>query len=991
MTESIKRLAFSLLLIFIAAAILLWSDRHNRHRDTLTQAAAAIPIAILQHSSNPMMDEIRSGVLDGLHGKGYNDGQNLGITIYNAEGDLPTGNLMSQKITSGDYRLAVSISTVMLQALANANRSAHISHVFGAVTSPVAAGVGIKALDSLDKPPYLTGLGTPQPVAEIFRLAKQINPALKTVGVVWNPAEVNSEYCTKQARAVSQELGLTLLEAPVEQAKDVREAAESLVARGAEAFWTGGDATVNATIDSLMEVAATARIPVFSNIAGHARHGGLFDLGADYHEVGEQIGRIAADILAGANPATLPVKDYVPKRILLNEKTRGALRATWTFPKALYAQANGIIDASGVEKTPGGLAAATTLAATVPVALQPGRTYKVGVAYFAPEPGINSVMAGLREGLKVLGLEEGRNLTFQTMHAQAEIAQIPTIGQVLDNSDADAILTLTTPVLQGVGMMAKNKPVVFTYVTDPLAAGAGKSFTEHLPNLTGIGSFPPVEDMITLTRKVLPGIHSLGTLYNPSEANSVKVADVLRDICRKAGIKLEEVPINTTADAVQAAQAVVARKVGAIVSVGDNTMYQALDAIAKVAKDAGIPLILDQPDFIAHDALMVVGVDYKESGRAAAEPLVQLLTGSKPATIPFRNVSKKSILLNEASAKRLNIVFPDEVRALATPVPVTATKSAPQTAAVQPPPKPLDHTWKIRRILYVESPPAEDAMRGIEDGFKAAGLQAGRDFELSDASAQGDMTILSGLADAANSDGTELLMPLSTPTLQTVLHKVKKIPVVFTFVADPFITGAGTDDNHHLPNVTGVYTLAPFKEMVLLLKQYFPAIHSVGTLFTPGEDNSVHNLEVFEKAAIENGLTVSKLPVNSASELPNAALAMASQPIDAWVQTLDNQIVSGFTAIAQAALRAKKPLFTFTESGVEQGAAVAYSMDYYQSGFDAALKAAEVMRGKPPGEIPFSKPSKISLVISEENARALQLPLPAELVGKADKRLAHHQ
>lgn len=250
MTESIKRLAFSLLLVVIAAAILLWSDRHNRHRDAAPQVAAtaAIPIAILQHSSNPMMDEIRSGVLDGLHGKGYNDGQNLGVTTYNAEGDLPTGNLMSQKIISGDYRLAVSISTVMLQALANANRSAHINHVFGAVTSPVAAGVGIKALDSLDKPPYLTGIGTPQPVAEIFRLAKQINPALKTVGVVWNPAEVNSEYCTKQARAVSLELGLTLLEAPVEQAKDVREAAESLVARGAEAFWTGGDATVNATI-----------------------------------------------------------------------------------------------------------------------------------------------------------------------------------------------------------------------------------------------------------------------------------------------------------------------------------------------------------------------------------------------------------------------------------------------------------------------------------------------------------------------------------------------------------------------------------------------------------------------------------------------------------------------------------------------------------------------------------------------------------------------
>ncbi|MEY3880596.1 MAG: hypothetical protein RIQ94_1392, partial [Pseudomonadota bacterium] len=539
MTEANKRIAFSLLLIVMASAILLWSDRHNRHaqNNIKTSVTTVIPLAILQHSSNPLMDDVRSGVLDALNARGYKDGQNLAITTYNPEGDLPTANLMAQKIISGDYRLAISISTVMLQALANANRTGRVTHVFGAVTVPVASGVGIKALDSLDKPAHLTGLGTPQPVAEIFRMAKQVNPALKTVGVVWNPAEVNSEFCTKQARAVSAELGLVLLEAPVEQAKDIREAAQSLVARGAEAIWTGGDATVNSAVDSLIEVASTAHIPVFSNISGHVRKGSLFDLGADYHEVGEQVGQLVADILSGANPAAIPVKNYMPKRILLNEKTRKALLTPWLFSKEMYAQAASVIGENGLEVK--AIDHAVTNILPSPITIQAGKNYKVGVAYFAPEPGIDSVMAGLREGLNVLGLlreglnvlglEEGRNLSFQNIHAQGEIAQIPTIGQVLDSSDVDAILTLTTPVLQGVGMMAKHKPVVFTYVSDPLAAGAGKSFAEHLTNLTGIGSFPPVEDMLVMTRKVLPGIHSLGTLYNPSEVNSVKVVGVLRD------------------------------------------------------------------------------------------------------------------------------------------------------------------------------------------------------------------------------------------------------------------------------------------------------------------------------------------------------------------------------------------------------------------------------------------------------------------------------
>jgi ABC-type uncharacterized transport system substrate-binding protein len=489
--------------------------------------------------------------------------------------------------------------------------------------------------------------------------------------------------------------------------------------------------------------------------------------------------------------------------------------------------------------------------------------------------------------------------------------------------------------------------------------------------------------MLALTRKVLPGIHSLGTLYNPSEINSVKVAEVLRELCGKSGIVLEEVPINTTADAVQATQALIARNVGAFFSVGDNTMYQALDAIASIATKAGIPLILDQPEFIGHDALMVVGVDYKESGRAAAEPLAQVLTGKKPALMPFRNVSKKSTLLNEAIAKRLNIVFSDEVRAQATPSSIGGNSNK----VLQP----LDHQWKIKRVSYVESLPAEENIRGIDAGFKAAGLQSGRDFVLSDVSAQGDMTVLSALADSIGSDGTELVMTVSTPSLQTIMHKIKKIPVLFSLVSNAVIAGAGTDDTNHLSNVTGVSVPAPVEEMIMMIKQYFPEVHRVGSLFTPGEDNSVYNMNLFEKVALQHGFSVSKLPVNSSSELPNAALAMASQPIDAWVQIVDNQMVSGFVAIAQAATRAKKPLFTFSKSGVEQGAAVAYSTDYYQAGFDTAIKAVEVMRGKAPSQIPFSRTSKINLIVSEENAKALHMKIPAALLDTADIRLSHHQ
>lgn len=978
----VQRLGFALTLILLAAAMLLWSDRHSRHAQGPTPLPVSrIPVALLVHSSNPLFDDTRRGVIDGLAARGFRDGQEIAVTLYNPEGDLPTGNLMAQKIASGNDRLAISVSTVMLQALANANKLGRLPQVFGAVTSPVGAGVGIRALDSLDKPPQLTGIGTPQPVEDSFRLARRLNPALKTVGVVWNPAEVNSEICTRRARSISAELGITLLEAPVEQTKDVREAAESLVARGAEAFWTGGDATVNNAVDSLMGVARAARLPVFSNMAGHVRNGGLFDLGANYYEVGEEIGRIAGDILAGADPARMPVRDYLPRRLLLNEQVRTGLRDAWQFPADVRAEASETLPAVGTP--PADQPTAGSGSGGIP-GPQLGRNYRVGVAYFAPEPGIDAVLDGLKSELARFGYREGLNLQFRMMHAQAEIAQIPTIGQVLDSSDADAILTLTTPVLQGAGLGAKRKPVVFTYVSDPLAAGAGKSFTDHQPNVTGIGSMPPVGDLLELTRQVLPNVRILGTLYNPSEANSVKVAAVLREHVERAGLTLVEIPINNTAEVVQATQALVARRVGAILAVGDNTFYQAFDAIAKTARDAGLPLMIDQSDFLDHDALMMVGADYRESGRAAAEPLARVLNGARPADIPFRNVSQRTVMLNEASARRLGIVFPDRVRALVTPA-ATPPAPAPATEA-----RPLDHPWRIKRILYVESAPAEDTLRGMDEGFQAAGLVAGRDYTLKEASAQGDMTVLPALADAARSDGTELLVVLSTPTLETAVRRIRDLPIVFTFVADPVVAGAGRDDSHHLPNVTGVYTLGPYAEMAGLLARHFPQYRTLGTLYSPAEDNSVHNREVFEAEAARRGLGVVPLPVNSPGELPDAALALAAKPIDAIVQILDNQSSSGFTAIARAAARARKPLFTFIESGVRQGAAVGLTMDYHQAGFDAALKVADILRGKSPAGMPFSRPTNIRLVVSEAHARSLGMNLPPALLEQADLRLDAH-
>jgi putative tryptophan/tyrosine transport system substrate-binding protein len=290
------------------------------------------------------------------------------------------------------------------------------------------------------------------------------------------------------------------------------------------------------------------------------------------------------------------------------------------------------------------------------------RIYKIGIAYFAPEEGADLCIRGLLDGLADQGYVEGRNLLVRKAHAQAEISNIPAILQNFDAQDLDLIVPLTTPCLAAACTVVKKKPVVFTYVYDPMAAGAGKSWMEHLPNITGVASFPSLDETFAVIRRLVPGVHTVGTLYNSSEANSRKVVAVGRETCGRMGLKLEEVAVTGTSEVFQAAQALAMRDIQALWVCGDNTALQAFSAIAKVAADRRLPLITNDPEFVPKGALAAIGIGWYRSGYEAGKVASRVLRGESPAVIPMSNIAERKIVLNDEVALKLGISFPLDLR-----------------------------------------------------------------------------------------------------------------------------------------------------------------------------------------------------------------------------------------------------------------------------------------------------------------------------------------
>jgi putative ABC transport system substrate-binding protein len=342
----IKRLALGFVLIVLASTALLLSDIGRR-----TAAARTMPhIGLLQHASTLLLDDGIRGAVDALAENGFVEGKSVVIDKFNAHGDISVGNSIAKQMVNARYDLLLTMSTLSLQAVANANRAGNTVHVFGLVADPVVAGVGVSRSNPLEHPRNLVGIGSFLPVQDAFHIAREMFPPLKKVGVAWNPAEANSRAFVEKAREACKQSGIELLEANVENSNAVLEAEDSLVARGAEVLWIGGDVTVSVAADSVVAVGRRAGIPVFSITPGKPDRGTLFDYGADFYQIGKQTGNLAAQILHGADPAQIPIKNEVPINFVVNTTVTKGLRQAWSVPDDILRHANVVVDESGIHK-----------------------------------------------------------------------------------------------------------------------------------------------------------------------------------------------------------------------------------------------------------------------------------------------------------------------------------------------------------------------------------------------------------------------------------------------------------------------------------------------------------------------------------------------------------------------------------------------------------------------------------------------------------------
>lgn len=664
MWHTLQRLSLGIFLILLASAILLFSETpKSKPRESQNTAAASGPaqtmrVAMFQMASQPIIDEGAAGVLESLKDTGFVDGQSLKLKRFNAEGDMATGNAIAQELVGGEYDLIITLTTGALQAVANANKLRKVPHVFGLVSDPVKAGVDI-GTEPLDHPAHLVGIGTLPPVDQALELARKINPELSRVGLAWNPAEVNSEVCTLLARDVCKKLKIELLEANVENTSAVKEVVSSLIDRKVDALLVGGDVTMLGAMDVVAKAASDARIPSFTCLPGNAAKGALFDVGANYYEVGRTVGRVAGRVLKGESIAKIPVEIAIPPKLFINKLVLNNLNGDWKFPPDVISQADSIIDETGRHDKNAPVVNKAAMAPATPEPL--AKLWNLRILSYVNSEDVSEAERGLREGLKKTGLVEGQDYTIAMLNAQGDMATLNGMVDSAVTANADLLLTISTQALQSSVQRSRGTPIVFTMVANPFAAGVGTTEAKHLPNVTGAYGANDVRRMMPIIRQLLPNARKLGTLFVPTEVNSVYSYELLAEAAGAAKYELVSAPVNAGTDVLDATQSLCDQHLDAICLSNSNLTGATFPSIAQSANKAKVPIFAFLGSTATQGAVAVLTRDYYDMGVDSASLAARVMRGEQPATIPFHQSTASKLYLNKASARAVGLELPDEL------------------------------------------------------------------------------------------------------------------------------------------------------------------------------------------------------------------------------------------------------------------------------------------------------------------------------------------
>jgi len=273
----------------------------------------------------------------------------------------------------------------------------------------------------------------------------------------------------------------------------------------------------------------------------------------------------------------------------------------------------------------------------------------VAIANYGPHTSLEDSITGIKKELALQGYIEHKNIAYLIVDVGFDTALIPQMISNLKSKHPTVIVAQATPVAQFAKHAVKDIPLVFTAITDPVAAG--------LDDVSGSSDRQNLRAMLQFAKLLLPQAKRVGLLYSTAEANDLALVSMMKAATAAEGMQLLCIPVEHTRDVPLRMQAFNGKV--DIIYVGVSGVVQpSLPAIAASAKKMGIAVF--NADFVAvkqGQVLASFGVDYQAVGMNAGKLVAQVLRGAEvyKAEPIYPSLKDHKGYISQAKAKELGL------------------------------------------------------------------------------------------------------------------------------------------------------------------------------------------------------------------------------------------------------------------------------------------------------------------------------------------------
>jgi len=267
---------------------------------------------------------------------------------------------------------------------------------------------------------------------------------------------------------------------------------------------------------------------------------------------------------------------------------------------------------------------------------------------------------GLKAGLRELGLNDGRDVTFDIRFTEGKLNAIPVAAEALVKAGVDLIFTSQEVATIAARDTTEKVPIVFTLVGDPVGAGIVATLARPGGNVTGVSSLQTelIAKRLEVLKTIAPSVRRVWLIYYQIDLGSTPM--VSRALEAGQHLKVEVVP-KAVADADELKRALreVRREDAILAPEGSNP--ELTIAIIEQSLALRIPAVFGTALWIGYGGLISYGPDYYAQGVQAAALVAKILRGARPQDLPVEGAEKIDLAVNLKTADLFGLSVPRKI------------------------------------------------------------------------------------------------------------------------------------------------------------------------------------------------------------------------------------------------------------------------------------------------------------------------------------------